>query len=285
MINTERTKGTTMNKQTLNDIISLTQECLTRFWQLDPEFVIGYFDKDIIWIGSAQSQFTEGYDDTVADFRGIMKELVPCHLLRQEFFVAQNVGNTCTVVGKYLTTTDDSVGYYLQVQQRCTFVWELDKGEKKIKHIHISNPMGELQLAEGEKVPNKLGQMSKKYWKYRLHSAQSKDRIVVTDKNDVTHFLIPSEIVYATANGRNCDIHTLSGRKIEARMSITDFLEKIGDGFSAVHRSYVVNNQYIARIHSYEVVMADNTRIPIPVKKYIEIKDALTAHYDIEIDE
>ena len=28
--------------------IELTQKCLTRFWQLDPELVISYFDKDIL---------------------------------------------------------------------------------------------------------------------------------------------------------------------------------------------------------------------------------------------
>ncbi len=74
-----------MNRQALQEIMQLSQECLTRFWQLDPEFVISYFDRDILWIGSAQSQYTEGYEKTVEDFRGIMKELKPCHLLMQEF--------------------------------------------------------------------------------------------------------------------------------------------------------------------------------------------------------
>lgn len=274
-----------MNKQTLNEIIGLTQECITRFWQFDVEYAISYFDEDVLWIGSAQSQFMVGYEEAVADFRGIKKELVPCHLLRQEFSVVQNAGNACTVVGRYLTTTDDSVGYFLQVQQRCTFTWELIDGKPKIKHIHISNPMGELQLAEGEKVPNALGQMSKKYWEYRLTAAQDKNRIVVPDKSEVTHFLMPSEIVYVTANRKTCMIHTLSGRTIDARMSITDFLSKISGGFSSVHRSHVVNDNYIARIQQYEVVMADGSVIPIPVKKYTEIRDTLTAHYDIETDE
>lgn len=273
-----------MNKQTLNEIIGITQNCLSRFWQLDPEFVIGYFDKDIVWIGSAESQFCEGYDETVEDFRGIMKELMPCHLLRQEFCVTQNVGNACTIVGKYLTTTDSSVDYFLQAHQRCTFVWELVEKQPKIKHIHISNPMGELQLAAGEKFPNAFGKLSKKYWEYRLASAQSKKRLVVIDRNDVTHFLMPSEIVYASADRKNSTIHTLSGREIHARMSIAEFLATAGNGFSSVHRSHVVNDHYISRIQQYEVVLADGTTIPIPVKKYTEIRDTLVENYGIDAE-
>ena len=37
-----------MNKKALNDIIQLTQECLVHFWQLDPEYAISHFDKNIV---------------------------------------------------------------------------------------------------------------------------------------------------------------------------------------------------------------------------------------------
>lgn len=271
-----------MNKQTLNEIIELSQECISRFWQLDVEYAISFFDKDIIWIGSAACQYMEGYDKAVEDFRSIKKELVPCHLLQQSFSVVQNCGNACTVVGRYLTTTDDSTGYFMQARQRATFTWEMINGKPKIKHIHISNPMGELALAEGEKVPNALGQMSKKYLLYRLSAAQDASRIIAIDRNDVTHFLTRSEIVYAAANRRNCNIYTMSGGVIYARMSITDFQNVAGDNFSSVHRSYIVNNNYIARIQPYEVVLADDTKIPVPVKKYTELRDVLTSLYDIE---
>lgn len=270
-----------MNKQTLQQIIQLTQDCLAHFWQMDAEFVIRHFDKDIVWIGSAQSQYTEGYEAAAADYRSIMKELKPCHLMRQEFAVVQNAGNACAIAGRYLTTTDDEVGYFLQVQQRCTFVWELVRGEPKLKHCHISNPMGELKLAEGERFPNVLGQMSQRYRAQKIRQAQDARRIVVTDSGDVVHFLLPSEVIYVTAQGRSCVIHTLGGRQISARMSITDFQSAAGDGFSAVHRSYSLNDAYISHIQKYEVVMADGSRIPIPVKRYKEIREELAALYDI----
>ena len=269
-----------MNKQTLNQIIELSQECLTRFWHGDLDFVTKHFDKDVIWIGSVQSQFTEGIADTVTNFKDIIKELQPCHLLRQEFYIAQNLGNACTVVGKYLTTTDETADYFLQVQQRCTFVWEIVNGTPIIKHLHVSNPMGELKLAEGETFPNALGYMASRYFVQHLNSAMDKRRLIITDRKERTHFLTPGEIVYAVADKKNCIIHTLTGGTICARMSIAEFLNIAAIGFYSVHRSYVVNINYVTRIQPYEIIMANGSAIPVPVKKYTEIREVLTNHGD-----
>ncbi len=274
-----------MKKKALENIIQLSQECLAHFWRMDVEYVIQYFAKDIFWIGSAQDQFTEGYEETVKDFRNIMEEIKPCHLSQQEFYVAQNVKNACTIVGRYLTTTNDDVGYFLQVQQRCTFVWELVKGVPILKHCHISNPMGELKLAEGEKFVNAIGEMTKKYWETRFSDTGETKRILVTDTQDVIHFLLPSEVLYVTANRRNSVIYTTTGEAIQARMSITDFLKAAGEGFSSVHRSHVLNNVYISSIQKYKVIMTDGKSIPIPEKRYKEIREKLIKIQSIETDE
>lgn len=273
-----------MNKKTIQEVIGLTQECLARYWQLDPEYALNYCDDDVTWIGSVQSQFMEGKEATAQDFWNTMQELKPCHLLEQEFFVAQNCGHACTIIGRYLTTTDDSVEYFLQVQQRCTFAWEQIGGELKIKHIHISNPMGELKLADGEMFVNTMGKMARKYLMNHIRTLQDTRRLIVTDHNEVTHFILLSEIIYASADGRNCTICTISGQRINARMNITEFMAATGERFIPVHRSYAVNTAYISRIQKYEVVMLDGSKIPIPVKKYREVREALTGLHDIQTE-
>ncbi|MDR3767589.1 MAG: LytTR family DNA-binding domain-containing protein, partial [Butyricicoccus sp.] len=235
----------------------------------------------ILWVGSIQYQFLNGFEAAADDLRQSVKDFLPCHLLKQEFTAVQNCGNACTVVGRYLTTTDESTGYFMQVQQRCSFTWELIKGEPKIKHCHVSNPMGELQVKEGERFPLVMGEMARKYQLQWLNKKQGNRRIIVTDKNDVVHFLAPSEVIYAQANRRNSVIHTSSGGEIQARMSITDFLAAAGDGFSSIHRSYVLNNAYISRIQKREVVMANGSILPIPEKRYTEIRDKLEGIYNL----
>ncbi len=271
-----------MKKELVQEAVTLTQECLTRYWQLDCEYVLGYCDRDVVWVGSLGNQFIEGWEATAADLRAAMAEIKPCHLLRQEFTVVQNVGSACTVVGRYLTTTDDEVGYFLQAQQRCTFTWELGKDGWRIKHIHVSNPMGELKISKGESFVNALGEMSKKYIRHRLSSQLSEERLVIADSLGTTHFIMPSEILYAMASGRSCILYPLSGGEIHARVSISAFLERVGAAFLVVHRSYAVNKAYISRIQPYELVLVDGSRIPVPVKKFREIRAELAAIYQTE---
>lgn len=270
-----------MNRKTLQEAVRLSQECLARYWQLDPEYTLNYCDDDVVWVGSLQSQFMEGRDAVAQDFRNSMQELKPCHLLGQEFIVAQNIGNSCTIVGRYLTTTDDDVEYFLQVQQRCTFVWEQTDDGLKIKHIHVSNPMGELKVTEGELFVNEMGKMAKEYLMNHICALKERKQIIVTDENEIIHFLMLSEVVYVDANGRGCIIHTVEGEKVNARLSITDFLNAVGESFISVHRSYVVNKAYISCIKKYEIVMMDGSRIPIPVKKYKAVREILTELHDI----
>lgn len=270
-----------MNRKTLQEAVMLTQECLARYWQLDPEYVLNYCDDNVVWVGSVQSQFMEGKDAVAQDFRNSMRELTPCHLMSQEFIIAQNTGNSCTIVGRYLTTTDDDVEYFLQVQQRCTFVWEQTGDGLKIKHIHVSNPMGELKVIEGKLFVNEMGKMAREYLMNHIRALQDREKIIVTDKNNTIHFLMLSKVVYVDANGRGCIIHTIQGEKVNARLSITDFLAAAGECFISVHRSYVVNKAYISCIKKYEIIMLDGSRIPIPMKKYKEVREILTGPHNM----
>ena len=126
-----------------------------------------------------------------------------------------------------------------------------------------------------EKFVNALGEMSKKYWEYKFNNIQNKKRIVVTDDNDVIHFLLISEVIYINAVGRNSIIHTTSGTQFRIRKSISDFISKFKDYFTVIHRSYVINNSYISCIQRYEVIMIDGSKIPIPKKRYKEIREEL----------
>ena len=272
-------EGVIVRNRQVEQLVRLTQACLTRYWQLDCEYVLQYLDRDVIWIGSAAHQFVEGREATAADLRRSMEEIQPCHLLHQAFLVAQNAGNACTIVGRYLTTTDDEVGYCLQAQQRCTVTWELGEAGPKIKCLHVSNPMGELKLAEGETFVNVLGQTTRKYIQDRLQGMARQDRIPVVEEGGNTCFLRPGEIVSVMAEGRSCVIHCLEGRTIRAKVGFSEFLHRVGPAFYRIHRSYAVNGTHLVCIRPYEVEMVDGNRIPIPVKRYRQVRDTLLASF------
>lgn len=273
-----------MTKKNIDEVMRLTQECLTRYWQLDIDYIINLCDDDVVWIGALQSEFTMGKDAFIEDLTAVKKELKPCHLVSQEYVVAQNAGTACTIAGRYLVTTDETVEYFLQAQQRCTFTWEMVEGDLKIKQLHVSNPIGELKVKKGEKFVNTIGEMAQRYLMNHIHALEDTRQLTVIDEKDVVHFLHNEDIVYAAAEGRNCRIYTVDGSEICGRLNMTEFQQICGKELVPVHRSYVINRNYISLIQRYEVVMLDGSKIPIPVKKYKEIKDCLTEMHGVKTE-
>lgn len=107
-----------------------------------------------------------------------MEAIQPCIIANGEFNVVQNQGTSCTICGRYLVQTSPEADYFLQAEQRCTFVWELISDTPKIRHMHVSNPMGELKIADGSRFVNEIGQMAKKYLEEKIQDLTGSQIVV-----------------------------------------------------------------------------------------------------------
>ena len=252
----------------------MTQECWQRYWQLDVDFMLGLCDENVTWIGAEQDEFIRGLDNLKNNFAELLQHLRTCHLLNQEFFAAYSDRNTCTVIGRYFVTTDERNDYFLQVQQRCTFVWTIVDGEYKIRHIHVSNPIGELKIAKGERFVNTVGYMANKYLEENFKKRFFGKRLSVIDSYGALRLVYLSEIMYVKAQ-RNDLIIALAGGQMQVKMSISEFMRNAGKNFLQVHRSYAVNTDFMSKLERYEVTMKDGEIIPVPAKKYNEVRDEM----------
>lgn len=265
-----------MNKKTSNKLLELTQECLVRYWQHDYEYVLGFCSGNVTWIGATGEQFMRGIDAVRDNFAAVDKEIKKCHLNHQEFFIAHDDIKSCSVCGRYLVTTDAGEDCFLQVQQRCQFIWMLEKGEPKIQSIYVSNPMGELHLNEGEKFPNWLGQRSLQYLNETIALAKEQKRFTIIDTKGVTHFLYENEVEYIKAEGHNVILH-LQDEKLKIYLRFSAFMEKYGENLVQVHRCYAVNPMYVVCIMENKMIMQSGEVISIPVKRIAELRESLKA--------
>lgn len=191
----------------------------------------------------------------------------------------QNCGNAISVVGRYLVSTDDGAPYFLQVQQRCQFTWELIDGTFKIKSIYVSNPRGELAVADGESFVNALGQMASRYLEARIALKGDHRRVVFADDEGTTRFIPYADIISVSANGKHCCVQTLHGDH-NAKMSISEMRSKLGEEFVAVHRSHLVNVHYVAAIKPYCIEMADGRQVPVPQRRYTHVRDVIMSTHE-----
>ena len=101
-----------MMKDTALQILDQTRSVLESYWQGNCEEILTYFAEDSTWIGAQLEQFYQGKVHIAQAIRQISAEMKPCYLLHQEYRLVHRDKNSCTVMGKYLATTDETAEYF-----------------------------------------------------------------------------------------------------------------------------------------------------------------------------
>lgn len=80
-------------------------------------------------------------------------------------------------------------------------------------------------------------------------------------ENNLTVSINIDDILFAKKEDHYIIIHLQDSKKI-IRATINEFLEKVTDNFIQVHRSYVINKNYVTA-HSKKMVKINNIEIPV----------------------
>ena len=109
-------------------------------------------------------------------------------------------------------------------------------------------------------------------------SACEKERdnsLILRCKNGLTRIEL-RQMEYCEVLHRTLLIHLNDGRVLESVGSLDELSKKLENSgrFLRIHRSYLVNLEYIESLSYKTVTMSCLTELPIPRGKYQEIKDA-----------
>lgn len=88
--------------------------------------------------------------------------------------------------------------------------------------------------------------------------------------------VLPSEIVYVESNDTEVWIHMKDGRKLRNKTAISRWQDILGEGFTRIHRSYLVNRTYVSSASPSQVTL-DGISLPVS-KKYAEIVTRILGH-------
>ena len=142
--------------------------------------------------------------------------IIKSTLTDKMFIIAQNCGSACTVIGKYTLSPISDSDDMVYMKQYCVFIWELSGlGELKLKHIGVTKPDSTSESVYGNAFNSAMIPASSALNQQNCSS----DRMIITDADDCTRFIPRNDILYATSDGRNCQICCFSG-KINARINI-----------------------------------------------------------------
>ena len=93
-------------------------------------------------------------------------------------------------------------------------------------------------------------------------------------------FLELDDIAFLQADNNSTDITTKTGEQITAFKTLKYFEEHLPSNFYRIHNSYIVNINYISRIHTgNSLCYIKNSKIQIPFSKsYKDTMDTLLSH-------
>ncbi|MCI9975624.1 diguanylate cyclase [Clostridioides difficile] len=127
----------------------------------DIDEILKHLSKDITWIGPGEQEFLTSFNEIKDYFYAGQNEVPSCDISNDKFEIVSEDKNRCMVLGKYTVNTKENAQMVLEVNQRCTFEIIEDRERLLVKHMHISNPYGEMQI--DEYFPTKIGTQSYDY--------------------------------------------------------------------------------------------------------------------------
>ena len=96
----------------------------------------------------------------------------------------------------------------------------------------------------------------------------------VTAVNEAVYYLNEKEILYVEAVSDHILWHCRN-KVVEAVGTLKHLEQELSGEFVRVHRSYIINKNLIASIQRCSVTMVNGANIPIPYKKYVNVKEKL----------
>lgn len=86
------------------------------------------------------------------------------------------------------------------------------------------------------------------------------------------------DIIYIESIGHYIQIVTHK-KQYQCKGTLQKMIGELPDNFIQVHRSYVVNLNYILAIHQKDVLLPDDTTIPVSRNQKRKVKELFLAHY------
>lgn len=179
------------------------------------------------------------------------------------------------VFGTYSLFSDVRSEMILALKQRVTMMFRKEKDDFRLYHLHVSNEWEE--LAKDEIFPAQISRQTYHYVQKLLQeSGQIPNRRIIIKVENATYSFDPDMVLYAETIGKVCTIYMLN-RTLVIRQPLTALETQFPKQFCRIHRSYLVNCHLVFQVERYAVTLMNGTVLPIPAKRYMEVREKITA--------
>ena len=116
------------------------------------------------------------------------------------------------------------------------------------------------------------------YFESNFSDKTNSNRLILREKDkNSTLFISPYEIQWVEGSGHYSTIYFASA-SVTVKASINEIADMANGILIKVHSGYIVNPEYVRSIKRFSITLINNKKIPVPEKKYTEIKELLSEY-------
>lgn len=254
------------------EMISRTIFIITEYYKNNLQPFFECLSDDVLWIGPAQRQQIQGKDRLLQTFAAEKHALT---------FTMGDIKALCIsphsrvreVVLHYDIYTHYPSGNTDMHDQRLHFTWREklirsaagQEYRQEIVMVHVSNAW---------RYDSQDTIYPIHYENVSAHSLTKPERYVMVRGIDISlHRIAAERILYIETVKRTAKllVHTENGT-VAAHGKLSDFERNYPDVFLRIHTSYLLNPAHVRKIRRFSVILSDGTELPVPEKKYTQIK-------------
>lgn len=263
-----------------DEMINRTIYIIAEYYKNNLQPFFECLSDDVLWIGPAERQWIQGKDRLLQTFAA-EKHALTFTMGDTKAMCVSPHGRVKEVILHYDIYTHYPSGNTDMHDQRLHFTWReklmrTDAGREyrqEVVLVHVSNAW---------KYDRQDTIYPIHYEKVSAHFLSRPERYVMVRGVDIhVHRIAAERILYIETVKRTARllVHTESGT-VAAHGKLSDFERNYSDVFLRIHASYLLNPAHVREIRRFSVILSDGTELPVPEKKYTQIKRLLLREND-----
>lgn len=259
-----------------------SMKILVKYYQNDVEPFLNALHPNVLWIGPLDGQVIYTKEAMV---RAYMKDTnnITFHLLGLKSHIIHSTSVQCDILMTFIVDSFYPNGEVIRCNQRILLSWTNDiKTKKKMKTepepliltCFIANA---LPSHEKDTIyPNNFTYTP--FAQSYIASAGCK-HFSAKGANHELLYLSDREILYIESKRPGCVIHTMQ-TDFYSSESVSEIYKKCSDILIRTHICYLVNPLYIRSVERFFVTLSTGVVLPIPEKKYTNVKKQIAQAID-----
>ena len=272
--------------RSFDDIADMVHAALDAYYHKNYLPLLRTADDDVVFIGAGPDVVRGKRELTWACGQDIP---TPSFHMKNAYFDVQPMpagvdpgeAELAVVTGFYDLFSEGDKPMLTAVHQRLTVLLRRKEGVWMSFYVHSSNEWSE--LVDDEVFPVQISSQTYQYVRRIIEQSERglvsgpRPGPVVIESKGTVQTVDPSELIYVRATAKTCEAH-MAGRTVTLPCSISKMAAELeGSQFMRVHRSYLVNADYVRGLEGDELALKDGERIPVPVRRRAEVRDWVIA--------